>query len=112
LVPSLFECQCFRSAFDFNGRALRAFPNASTFQFYQKTLESKLQSHFANESREFDKINIQEYPNKGLVRRELYPWNELEPDRFAPEVLQFLNKEMSQVAPKLEVKIVELAVLG
>lgn len=46
------------------------------------------------------------WPDTGLVRRELYPWNNLEPDRLAE--LPNLNAMLARVAPKLEVRVVEL----
>lgn len=57
-------------------------------------------------------LDIDEYPEKGLVRREQYPWNHHEPDRFSEECLNFLNSEMAIVAPKLEVKVSELPLLS
>jgi hypothetical protein len=51
---------------------------------------------------------IEEFPDRGLVRRELYPWNDHEPDRFSQESLDFLNQQMKSVAPKLEVRATEL----
>lgn len=56
-------------------------------------------------------IDIDEYPDKGLVRREKYPWNHHEPDRFAVDSLQFLNEELAKVAPRLEVRASELPIL-
>jgi hypothetical protein len=50
-----------------------------------------------------------EYPDRGLVRRELYPWNDHEPGRYSDETIGFLNKQLWRVAPKLEVKVTELA---
>lgn len=47
-----------------------------------------------------------EWPDSGMVRRELYLWNDYEPDRSA--VLGQLNHMMQQVAPKLEVLAVDL----
>ncbi|KAL1611863.1 hypothetical protein SLS60_000084 [Paraconiothyrium brasiliense] len=74
-------------------------------------LESKLRSHFTVKINDIDDINIDDYPDKGFVRRELYPWNQHEPDRFSPEALQFLNDEMKRIAPKLEVRVAELPLL-
>ena len=54
------------------------------------------------------KLGPEDFPDEGLVRRELYPWNCLEPDRFSEESLNFLNDEMAVAAPKLEVRAVEL----
>ncbi|KAK3112494.1 hypothetical protein LTR53_011210, partial [Teratosphaeriaceae sp. CCFEE 6253] len=50
-----------------------------------------------------------DYPDQGMVRREVYPWNEWEPDRLRS--LPELNAMMSDVAPKLEVRAVELPLL-
>lgn len=105
------DCGCLRSAHNYNHRALKAFPEASTFTSYQKTLTGRLEEHFKNEGETLEGTNVQDYPEKGLVRRELYPWNEYEPDRYAPAVLDYLNQELAQVAPKLEVKVSELPLL-
>ncbi|KAL8805136.1 MAG: hypothetical protein Q9182_002118 [Xanthomendoza sp. 2 TL-2023] len=53
----------------------------------------------------------QELPDQGSARRELYPWNDHEPDRFREESLKFLDEEMKKVAPKCEVRAVSLPVL-
>ena len=45
---------------------------------------------------------------QGFARRVLYPWNEHEPDRKAPETIQLLNERSSRVAPKCEVRMVTL----
>ena len=50
--------------------------------------------------------NKKSWPNSGLVRREVYPWNEWEPDRM--QELPLLNEMMASVAPKLEIRAVEL----
>ena len=50
-------------------------------------------------------------PGQGYARRVLYPWNEHEPDRKAPETLNLLNKRLETVAPNLEVKAVALPAL-
>jgi len=112
LVGGLIDCGCLRSAFDYNTRALRAFPNMPSFTAYQETLKLKLRAYFETTGEEFDKIDVLDYPDKGLVRRELYPWNEYEPDRFSSQNIQFLNEEMTKVAPQLEVKVANLPLLA
>jgi hypothetical protein len=47
-----------------------------------------------------------EWPDKGSARRELYPWNDREPDRLAD--LENINLLMKDVSDKLEVRAVEL----
>jgi hypothetical protein len=55
-----------------------------------------------------DDVHLDRYPDRGHVRRELYVWNEHEPDRYSDEAVRYLNDQMVKVAPKLEVKVVEL----
>lgn len=62
-------------------------------------------------SPEIGSIDIDDLPDKSLVRRELYPWNDHEPDRTSSESLHLLNEQMGNVAPKLEVCATELPVL-
>ncbi|CAI6336106.1 unnamed protein product [Periconia digitata] len=112
LVPCLIDVGCLRSAFDYNARALKAFPGGSSFTSYQSTLSARLEKHFKGQGETLEGTDIEEYPDKGSVRRELYPWNEYEPDRYAPDVLEFLNSELEKVAPKLEVKVSELPFLS
>lgn len=50
------------------------------------------------------------WPDKGHVRREQYVWNTFEPDRLGN--LDTLNEMMTAVAPKLEIRIVELPALN
>ena len=50
------------------------------------------------------------WPSSGLVRREVYPWNKSEPDRF--DEIDAINEMMDKVAPKLEVRAVELPALA
>jgi hypothetical protein len=58
-----------------------------------------------------EEVDVSNLPDQGLVRREIYPWNDHEPDRFSPETLGFLNNELSAAAPKCEVKVTELPTL-
>ena len=111
LVPCLLECDCLRSAFDYNARSLHAFPQSDAFKAHQQTLLSKLHLYYTSRGETFEEVAVQDYPDKGLVRRELYPWNEYEPNRFAPEVLQVLNDELESIAPRLMVKVAELPLL-
>ncbi|KAF2691805.1 hypothetical protein K458DRAFT_325445 [Lentithecium fluviatile CBS 122367] len=112
LIPCLLECGCLKTAFDYGTRALKAFPHLEPFQTNQQGVINKLRSHFDSQHENFDAVDIQDYPDKGRVRRELYPWNNHEPDRFSPDVLQLLNDELESIAPKLEVKVAKLPVLS
>jgi hypothetical protein len=47
-------------------------------------------------------------PDRGLVRREVYPWNRFEPDRYSSQFITLANESMSRLAPSLEVRATEL----
>ncbi|KAF2192607.1 hypothetical protein K469DRAFT_731103 [Zopfia rhizophila CBS 207.26] len=112
LVGCLIDCGCLRSAFDYNSRALRLFPSSMFFQLSQKTLVAKVRSYFESKGEIFEHVDVLDYPDNGLVRQELYPWNNHEPDRFSSEGLLFLNTEMTRIAPKLEVQVTNLPILS
>lgn len=58
-----------------------------------------------------DHIIMQELPDHGMVRREIYPWNDHEPNRHSEAALEFLNNELRQIAPKCRVQVSELPIL-
>ena len=47
----------------------------------------------------------------GLSQRQVYPWNDREPDRMSKEALQEINEKLRETAPNLEVEISELPTL-
>lgn len=49
--------------------------------------------------------------SQGFAQRVLYPWNNHEPERKSPETLELLNKMLSEVSTKCEVRAVELPAL-
>jgi hypothetical protein len=112
LIGGLLACGCYRSAFDYIARATKAFPNDKVFNSYDDILTAKLRTHYEKEGENVDDVEIDDYPDKGLVRRENYPWNEYEPDRHSEECLQFLNNVLASIAPKLEVRVSELPLLS
>ncbi|KAF2110086.1 hypothetical protein BDV96DRAFT_584335 [Lophiotrema nucula] len=111
LVGCLIDCGCLKSASDYNSRALRALPEVHLFKAYKEELRCALSAIPGYNHDDATAIDIQDYPERCLVRRELYPWNPYEPDRFSPESIGFLNNEMASVAPNLEAKISELPAL-
>ncbi|KAL8767974.1 MAG: hypothetical protein Q9209_005645 [Squamulea sp. 1 TL-2023] len=114
LSDYLCQCGCLRSAYDFVERGLQIDPNnpilldqrRNITQLHNKKLLEKDPdwTHRTYNSRE-------ELPNEGYARRELYPWNDHEPDRFSEESLQFLNEQLNKGAPKCEVRAVSLPIL-
>lgn len=106
LSLSLVLCGCLKSAATFCERGLQSVPTN------QELLNTK--SHiqlFAQRKLKRPNFDIHELPDSGLVRREVYPWNDHEPDRFSAESLSALNADLSGMAPKCEVKVATLPVL-
>jgi hypothetical protein len=108
----LLDCGSLRSAFDYIARAQKAFPDNSTFENHDVTLSRKICTFFEAKGQDPNDADIDDYPEKGFVRREQYPWNKHEPERSSEECLKFLNDEMAAIAPKLEVRVSELPVLS
>lgn len=106
---ALLLCGCLRSALSYNRQATTLFPG-------DKEL-GEIRSFIFTEG---DKLEVPrpesvsapltDWPNSGLVRREVYPWNNMEPDRL--NLLDELNNLMKYVSSKLEVRAVDLPALG
>ncbi|KAM3480387.1 hypothetical protein MY8738_004995 [Beauveria namnaoensis] len=106
LSLSLLLCGCLKSAFTFCERGLAASPGN------QELLNTK--SHIQTVARRRlrrDTFEVSDLPDSGLVRRELYPWNDHEPDRFDQESLDSLNADLKKMAPKCAIKVATLPVL-
>lgn len=106
LSISLLLCGCLKSAHDFCKRGLQAYPSN------QELLNTK--GHILTMGRRRlhrDDVHEDDLPEWGVVRREVYPWNRHEPDRFSDESLSFLNGELETMAPKCAVQVSQLPVL-
>lgn len=124
LVRSLVNCACFRNAFDFCLRGMELFRGmgrdekalreamSAIKRNYISRLEKLHGSSGCEEGKE-DEVEVD--PRllnvQGIAPRILYPWNEHEPDRKAPETMELLNEKLKKVAPKCEVKAVALPAL-
>jgi hypothetical protein len=102
----LIVCGDLRSAAEFCTRAISKLPQDVKFVQLQAKIESEAKRQLKRGDQ--DNITLEEYPRRTIVRRELYPWNDHEPDRFSIATLTLLNSELERVAPKLEVKVAEL----
>lgn len=103
---SLLLCGCLRSAYTFCERGLAASPSN------QELLNTS--AHILTMGRrrlQTENVDVSRLPDWGVVRREVYPWNTHEPDRFSDKSLSFLNQELSKMAPKCAVQASELPVL-
>lgn len=109
LSLSLLLCGSLRSAYSFCERGLALISGnqdlVETKGYIETVARRKLRKGPDEE------INIGELPDRGLVRREVYPWNTYEPDRFSNDSLSRLNKQLGSIAPKCEVRVAALPVL-
>lgn len=106
LSISLLLCGCLKSAYEFCLRGLEAEPQDEDLLQAKEYIENMAKCRLKVKS-----FEIGDLPDQGLVRREIYPWNDHEPDRFAPETIDFLNNELRSIGAKCEVKVTELPVL-
>ena len=106
LAISLLLCGCLKSAYDFCTRGLNVAPNDEDLLFKRNHIRA-----LAKRRLKVDEVDISDLPDQGLVRREVYPWNDHEPDRFSVKTLDFLNAELSAVAAKCKVTVTELPTL-
>ncbi|KAA6416382.1 MAG: hypothetical protein FRX48_01102 [Lasallia pustulata] len=114
LAQNLAHCGCLRSAFDFCQRGSKAFPKASSLNDTRQAIlatnrETQLQRDPSWDESSFDPKT--DLPDEGSVRRELYPWNTHEPDRFSATTLSALNAELQKAAPKCAVQPISLPLL-
>ena len=106
LAISLLLCGCLKSAYEFCTRGLEAFPGDDDLLHKKEYIEN-----IARRRLKVEDVDVNDLPDQGLVRREIYPWNDHEPNRFSKETLDFLNAELVGAAPKCEVKVTELPTL-
>ncbi|KAK4175220.1 hypothetical protein QBC36DRAFT_27577 [Triangularia setosa] len=109
LSLSLLLCGSLKSALRFCERGLAAAPNNRELLEIKGYIEQVGRRRLRKESDA--PIDINSLPDRGVVRREVYPWNTHEPDRFSEESLSYLNKQLSTMAPKCEVRVSRLPVL-
>lgn len=109
LATNLLECGCLRSAATLCQRGLRLAPNDK--DLLATRAETNAAAHERAGSSSDELIAIADLPDMGKARREIYPWNEHEPDRFAPDALSELNARLKKAAPKCEVRVAVLPIL-
>ncbi|KAI2630564.1 Wd tetratricopeptide repeat domain-containing protein [Xylaria nigripes] len=106
LALNLLLCGCLKSAYGFCERGLAVAPDN------QELKDTMRNIHMVGERRMRGKVNgVNDLPDWGMVRREVYPWNDFEPDRFSDESLEYLNEELAKMAPKCRVQIAQLPIL-
>lgn len=106
LALSLLLCGCLKSAATFCERGLQVAPTSQELLNCKEHIKT-----FARRKLGRVDFDINQLPDYGLVRREVYPWNDHEPDRFTNESLETLNADLREMAPKCEIQVATLPVL-
>lgn len=107
LASSLCLVGCLKSAYGFCESGLELDPeNAELREIKGRILGN------GRERLKSDDVSPDDLPDWGLARREVYPWNTHEPERYSEEALGVLNSELRNKAPKCVVKATELPLLG
>lgn len=106
LALSLLLCGCLKSASSFCERGLKLAPQNKELLNTQSHIKTVAQRRLRR-----DEFDTNDLPDFGVVRREVYPWNDHEPDRFAQESLDTLNADLKTMAPKCAVQVATLPVL-
>lgn len=109
LAISLLLCGCLKSSYDFCTRGLAIAPEDEDLLFKKEHIQ--LLARRRLKVGEEEEVDVNDFPDQGLVRREVYPWNNHEPNRFSAETLDFLNAELALVDAKCRVKVTELPTL-
>jgi hypothetical protein len=106
LCQNLLACGCLRSAAEMARRCLKKYPSLESVRSLDQQISTAICDRL--KIHDLSGTHLDDYPERTFVCRELYAWNHHEPDRFEPECLDLLNEQLSHVAPKLQVKSVEL----
>lgn len=109
LTRSLFLCTCYRTAHSYVEQGLALYPDDQELLGIRERIHAGV-SEALNSSGDGTLPPSSEWPDRGSVRREIYPWNKREPDRIAD--LERINMLMSGVSDKLEVRAVDLPALN
>ena len=115
LVRALVECGDLKSAFDFVEMALRIHPGNKELENLKSRILERHRSKQLEKDPAWDQSMFnprEDLSEEGCVRREIYSWNDHEPDRFSEENLSFINAEIKKYAPQCEVRAVELPILS
>ena len=117
LVMALTDLGCLRDAFTYLSQLEELDSELRFFgeEEHQSLRDSILRAQSADgtDVRDYDnaskrKIEPGRLRNLGYARREIYQWNNHEPDRTSSQAVEALNELLEPAAPNLEVRLVEL----
>ncbi|KAK7432790.1 hypothetical protein QQZ08_000652 [Neonectria magnoliae] len=108
LSMGLLLCGSLKSAAKFCQRGLQLSPSNQELLNTKENIGTVARRRLRRDDVD---ITTTDLPDDGLVRREIYPWNDHEPDRFSPEALAALNSGLRLIAPKCAIEVATLPVL-
>lgn len=115
LARSLKETRCFMDALTYCKMGLTRYPDASALpQEINFQAETDMIHQLMEQKKEEDprfKLNPNILFRHGGCRREVYPWNHHEPDRYNPKTVASLNAKMAESSGKVEIRVVNLPIL-
>jgi len=113
LASNLLECGCLRSAATFCDRGLRCTSGDLELLSTRDAIDAAARKRMRPQDIPEDgsMIPTAELPDHGSVRREIYPWNDHERDRYTASAIDELNARLRAAAPKCEVRVTCLPVL-
>lgn len=115
LARALKEARCFMDALTYCKMGLTRYPDASALpQEINFQVETDMIHQLMEKKKEEDprfKLNPNILFRHGGCRREVYPWNDHEPDRYNAKTVESLNATMAECSGKVEIRVVDLPVL-
>lgn len=111
LARTLSTCGDYKSAYDFTQRGLLAFPDTPKLQTLQNEIFEKYRQNLSSKCDPAAFTPREDLSEHGSARRQIYPWNDYEPDRVSEESICFINEEIQKSASKCEVRLTELPLL-
>ncbi|KAL9075902.1 MAG: hypothetical protein Q9161_001296 [Pseudevernia consocians] len=115
LARTLSDCGDLKAAYGFTERGLKVFADHDILKELQERILNKHHQSQLQKDPAWDKSDFNartDLPENGSARREIYPWNTHETDRFSEDSMTFLNLEIRKAAPKCEIRAVELPILN
>ena len=115
LIRTLAECSDIESARDFAERGCDSFPESLSLRQMKNQLFEANASCTNGTGR--SRVSSVKHPliihrqGTASARREIYPWNDHEPDRFSEEIMSAINSDLETCAPKCKVVAVNLPLL-
>ena len=114
LIDNLILCGCLRTAYDFSQQGARRFSADETTKKLGDIVLQRWKKRLENHDNPTNASSLpsSDLPDRCLVRREVYPWNKLEPFRYDKDYRESLNARLQEIDAKCSVELVRLPTLN